>query len=83
MAPADFALDGGPTLAMDPRWLTEAGRAQLPAQLLNAPWARLSAIGARHFTHVIDAHGGLRVDRRCARPDAHRRRAGLDVYRVD
>ena len=39
VAPADPALDGGPTLAMDPRWLTEAGRAELPAHMLDAPWA--------------------------------------------
>ncbi len=83
VAPADPALDGGPTLAMDPRWLTEAGRAELPAHMLSAPWAPAFRDWRRHFTHVIDAHGG------CAptvfAPGLKRigGATGLDVYRVD
>ncbi len=83
VAPADPALDGGPTLAMDPRWLSEAGRASLPAYMLKAPWATAFRDWRRHFTHVIDAHRG------CA-PSVHEPgltriggAAGLDIYRID
>ncbi len=82
-APADPALDGGPTLPMDSRWLTEDGRASLPARLVEAPWAAPYRDWRRHFTHVIDAHSD------CASmlsvPGLTRAggAAGLDVYRVD
>jgi hypothetical protein len=83
VAPADTALDGGPTLAMDPRWLTEAGRAELPAHMLKAPWAAAYSDWRRHFSHVIDAHGGCAPT--VSAPGLTRigGAAGLDVYRVD
>jgi hypothetical protein len=83
VAPADAALDGGPTLAMDPRWLTEAGRAQLPAHMRNAPWAAAYRDWRRHFTHVIDAHGGCASTVDAPGLTRIGGAAGLDVYRAD
>ena len=82
-APADPALDGGPTLPMDARWLTEAGRASLPARLVEAPWAAPYRDWRRHFTHVIDAHSDCAS--MLAVPGLTRvgGAPGLDVYRVD
>ena len=82
-APADPALDGGPTLPMDSRWLTAEGRASLPARLVEAPWAAPFRDWRRHFSHVIDAHSD------CASiltiPGLTRigGAAGIDVYQVD
>lgn len=83
VAPADPVLDGGPTLPMDARWLTEAGRASLPAHIVNAPWAAAFRDWRRHFTHVIDAHGGCAS--RLSAPGLARigGAAGIDVYRVE
>ncbi|HXT07832.1 MAG TPA: hypothetical protein VN715_12950 [Roseiarcus sp.] len=83
VAPADPALDGGPTLAMDPRWLSPAGRAALPAHMLNAPWAAAFRDWRRHFSHVIDAHGGCASTLDAPGLTRIGGAAGLDVYRID
>jgi hypothetical protein len=83
VAPADPALDGGPTLPMDARWLTESGRATLPAHVVNAPWARPFRDWRAHFTHVIDAHGGCASTLDAPGLTRIGGAAGLDVYRID
>jgi hypothetical protein len=83
VAPADPALDGAPTLAMDPRWLSEAGRATLPAHMLSAPWAAAFRDWRRHFSHVIDAHGGCAPSVREPGLTRIGGSAGLDIYRID
>jgi hypothetical protein len=83
VAPADPLLDGGPTLPMDARWLTPAGRAALPAHVVNAPWARPFRDWNDHFTHVIDAHGGCASTLDAPGLTRIGGAAGLDVYRVD
>jgi hypothetical protein len=83
VAPTDPALDGGPTLAMDPRWLTPEGRAELPAHMTGAPWAAAFADWRRHFTHVIDAHGGCAPSVSVPGLTRLGGAAGMDVYRID
>ena len=83
VAPADPALDGAPTLPMDPRWLTAAGRASLPAHLTDAPWAPAFRDWRRHFTHVIDAHGGCASTLHAPGLTRIGGAPGLDVYRID
>ena len=83
VAPADPVLDGGPTLPMDPRWLTAAGRATLPAHFLTAPWAPAFRDWRRHFTHVIDAHGGCASTLDAPGLTRIGGAPGLDVYRID
>ncbi len=83
VAPADPALDGGPTLPMDARWLTEAGRASLPAHVVNAPWAAAFRDWRRHFTHVIDAHGGCASTLDAPGLARIGGAAGIDVYRIE
>jgi hypothetical protein len=80
---ADPILDGGPTLAMDPRWLTAAGRATLPGHQQNAPWAAAFRDLRRHFTHVIDAHAGCASKIEAPGLTRIGGAAGLDVYRID
>ncbi len=83
VAPADPALDGGPTLPMDARWLTEAGRAALPAHVVNAPWARAFRDWRGHFNYVIDAHGACASTLDAPGLTRVGGAAGIDVYRID
>ena len=83
VAPADPALDGGPTLPMDARWLSEAGRAELPAHLKAAPWALAYLDWRRHFTHVVDEHGGCASTLDAAGLTRLGGGGGLDIYRID
>jgi hypothetical protein len=83
VAPADPALDGAPTLTMDPRWLTAAGRASLPAHFLKAPWAPAFRDWRRHFTHVIDAHGACQSTLDAPGLTRIGGAPGLDIYRID
>jgi len=82
IAAADPALDGGPTIVMDERWLTEAGRAELDPAQTKAPWGGAFVDWRRQFTHVIDVHGACRsniVDLGLVRLGGD---AGLDVYAI-
>jgi hypothetical protein len=82
IAAADAALDGGPTIVMDERWLTEAGRSQLDPAQTKAPWAGAFVDWRRRFTHVIDVHGACRsniTDLGLVRLGGG---AGLDVYAI-
>ena len=81
--PADPALDGGPTLPMDARWLSEAGRAELPAHLTAAPWAPAYIDWRRHFTHVIDERGACASTLDAAGLTRLGGGGGLDIYRID
>ena len=83
VAPADPALDGGPTLPMDARWLSEAGRAALPAHLTSAPWAPAYRDWRRHFTHVIDERGACGSTLDAAGLTRLGGGGGLDIYRID
>jgi hypothetical protein len=83
VAPADPGLDGGPTLPMDARWLTEAGRAALPAHLKAAPWAAAYRDWRRRFTDIIDAHGACASTLDAAGLTRLGGGGGLDVYRID
>jgi hypothetical protein len=83
VAPADPALDGGPTLPMDARWLTPAGRAELPAHLASATWARPYIEWRRHFTHLIDERGACASTLDAAGLTKLGGGGGIDVYRID
>jgi hypothetical protein len=83
VAPADPALDGGPTIAMDERWLSETERATLPAHLLNKPWSAAFRDWRKHFTHVIDAHAGCASKLDASGLSRIGGAPGLDVYRID
>jgi hypothetical protein len=82
IAAADPAFDGAPTIVMDDRWLTEAGRAELPSSQTKAPWAGAFADWRHRFTHIIDVHGTCRsniADMGLVRLGGA---AGLDVYAI-
>ena len=83
VAPADPALDGGPTLPMDARWLSEAGRAELPAHLMAAPWAQAYIDWRRHFTHIVDERGACASTLDAAGLTRLGGGGGLDIYRID
>ncbi len=83
VAPADPVLDGGPTIAMDERWLSDKARATLPAHLRNMPWSAAFRDWRKHFTHVIDAHAGCASKLDAPGLTRIGGAAGLDVYRID
>ena len=76
VAPADPALDGGPTLAMDPRWLTEEGRAAIAGAHAQRPLGGGLSRLAPAFHACHRRARGLRADSDYARPDANWRRGG-------
>ena len=83
VAPADSALDGGPTLPMDARWLTQKGQAELPAWHREAVWAAPFRDWRRHFTHILDAHGACASAVEAPGLTRLGGGGGLDVYRID
>jgi hypothetical protein len=56
IAPTDAMLDGGPTIGMDSRWLSEEGRRAFLPSVLRAKWAQPYIDWRHHFTHIVDTH---------------------------
>ncbi len=83
VAPTDSALDGGPTLAMNPRWLTATDQASLPAHLRDKPWSAAFWDWRRHFNYVIDAHASCVSTLDAPGLTRIGGAPGLDIYRID
>ena len=57
VAPVDPMLDGGPTLAMDSRWLDPANYGDISPDLKKFKWAQAMMEWRRHYTHVLEERG--------------------------
>jgi hypothetical protein len=82
VAPGDPMLDGGPTLAMDTRWLSE-DRSWIDPAVLKKPWAQAFIDWRHHFTHVIDAYADCASTPIASGLTRIGAMPGFDLYKID